>query len=184
MTESDLIDLKIPDTEWDSFVASMEASACDGLEDTESRIDWYLESLCGLIAEAGHNRVVANERIERIRDWEAGESARLDRRREYLIGQIGMLAPPDAESMMEKHGKKSRTLPNGSFGYRQQPDTIQIDDAQHALNYARVEGLDIMVKESVSKTTLKAHAKSTGLLDGPGWHSETGLSEFYVKAAK
>ena len=172
------------DADWLAFVKTMEADEPDGTPEIESRIDYYLEKIRDDEVELRRNTDVANRRLYMIEDWLAGENAKIRRRITYLTGQIGMLAPSSVAEMEAEHGKKSRTLPNGSFGYRSRPDSIDIEDATSALNYAKDEGLEVTVKESVSKTVLNTHAKETGVAEGRGWHLETGGPEFFVKPAK
>ncbi len=161
----------------------MEASGADGLADAEARIDWYLEKIREGNAEIQKNADVATRRVGMIEDWEAGERLKIDRRNSYLVGQIGMLAPATVEETEAEYGKKSRSLPHGTFGFRRMPDRIEIDDPKAALNFALTHGLEITVKESVSKTVLKTYVKDTGD-EGKGFHMVPGADEFYVKAGK
>ncbi len=179
--ETDVLEF---DAEWDDFLIEMQSTHVSGTRDVDSIIDWHLEKLRANQAEVIRNRLVANQRVETIRDWEAGEFAKLDRQREYIVGQIGQLAPPTSEATVEEYGKKSRTLPNGSFGFRAKPDRIEIEDAEKALAYAKQEDLEITVRESVSKTVLKKWAQGMGVADGGGWRLEPGKPGFFVTPAK
>ena len=174
---------EVPDAEWDAFVQKMEISGADGLEE-DSYIDFYLEEIGKLNAETWRNDEVAERRANMIEDWHQGEFGKIQRRIKYLTGQIGILAPADAFKMKDLHGKKSRSLPNGTYGYRTGNDRIELDKHADALVYAKGEGLDINVLESVTKTTLMAHFKATGAIEGPGWHYVKGTDAFFVKAAE
>ena len=180
-------ELVLPDADWDAFVAEMEradADEEDGLGGVESRIDWYLETIREGVAEMARNGEVATRRHNMIQDWEMGEAAKIERRNTYLIGQIGMLAPSDEFKMKAIHGKKSRSLPNGTFGYRTGPDRVEIGDAEAALLYAAANDLEVKTVRSVSKTTLKAHAKETGECEGDGWELISGMEAFFATPAK
>lgn len=173
----------LPDVEWDDFVAEMSAEATD-VHSEETLIDRYLEEILRGENERMRNVATAKARINMIEDWREGENAKIERRRVYLVGQIGMLAPPDVDAMQAEHGKKSRSLPHGKFGFRQRADRVEIEDAKAAIAFALDNNLPVETTYSVKKTTLKEHAKSTGETDGEGWHMEPGKSEFFVTPAK
>ena len=176
-------DLVFDDPDWDKFLADMEAAAPDDASQVDGRIDWWLEQLRANEVEEGRNVVVAKERHDMISDWFAGEAAKLERQRKYIVGHIGQLVPPSADAMVKEYGKKSRALPNGTVGYRARPDSVDISDPKEALAFAVTNNLPVKTTHSVSKTVLKDHAKATGEMDGLGWHMVPGTDEFFVKAA-
>ncbi len=172
------------DAEWASFVADMEATPADGLADTDSRIDWYFEKIRESQAEIARNDEVAHRRMDMIADWRAGENAKIERRISHMTAMIGTLVPPNVAAMQAEYSKKSRTLPNGSFGYRATPDSVDISDPQAALAFAVTNNLFVKSVHSVTKTALKNHAKATGEMEGEGWRMVRGSDEFFVKPAK
>ena len=173
------------DAEWEAFVKEMEATSPDGLADVESRIDYYFEKMRECAAEIVRNDEVAHRRMDMIADWRAGENAKIERRISHMTAMIGTLVPASVAAMQTEYdGKKSRTLPNGSFGFRAKPNSIEIEDAKAALAFAVTNNLPVKTVHSVSKTSLKDHAKSTGEFDGPGWRMVPGSDEFFVKPAK
>lgn len=181
MSATDIVER---DFEWEQFVKEMEAAGPDGLGDIDSRIDYYLEKIKDGNAEIERNRVTASIRLDTISDWLAGENAKIERRNSYLVGQIGMLAPPSAEDTVAEYGKKSRTLPNGSFGFKQKPGHVEIKDMGSAVRYALEMDLPTKIVETVSKTDLKTHARATGATEGEGWEWLPGTSDFFVSPAK
>lgn len=154
------------------------------ITDIESRIDYLLEKIRDTGFEIAGNNTVANRRHLMIEDWQQGENAKLDRRIDWLHSQIRQLVPADAQEMKDVHGKGSRTLPNGEFGYRQNPDKVEITDMHLAVAYADQNHIAVKAVRTVSKNALKAHARETGALDGTGWEVIPGEEAFFLTVAK
>ena len=177
-------DLVFDDPDWDAFVKTMEATWADGQADIDSRIDYYFEKIRESQAEIERNDEVAHRRTDIIADWCAGEKAKVERRIGHMTAMIGTLVPPSVDAMQAEYGKKSRALPNGTFGYRARPDSVDISDPKEALAFAVTNNLPVKTVHSVSKTSLKDHATATGETEGDGWRMVIGADEFFVKAAK
>ena len=175
------VELELSGVDFAAFRQMMEDTA---LQSDEVRIDWLLEQMRDAKVKIEQNNSVAKARIHMIEDWQAGENAKIMRRIEWWIGEIGKIAPATADATKDEYGTKSRSLPNGSFGFKKRPDHIEITDPGGALEDARVGGLDIAVKEYVTKTTLKNHAVATGDTEGRGWRLVPGGDEFFVTPAK
>ncbi len=174
-----------PDPDWNEWLSEVGATFADGaITDIDTRIDYYLEKILAGENERMRNVATAKGRINMIEDWRAGENAKIERRRMYLVGQIGMLAPPDVEAMEAEHGRKSRSLPHGKFGFGQQGDKVEIEDAKAALAFALTNNLTVETKHHVTKTALKNYAQSAGVIEGPGWELVVGQSEFFVSPSK
>lgn len=171
------------DSDLDEFMEriGLEAPAGDAQSDVDARIDYLLEQLAQIGEQIASNDDVARRRMDMIRDWQQGENAKLERKAEWLRGEVAALVPgPD--DFRRIYGKKSRTLPNGSVGYRASRDTVEITDASAALEYAREHGLEIRITERVNKTPLIEHAQQTGTMEGDGWEFVPGSDSFFVKA--
>jgi phage host-nuclease inhibitor protein Gam len=127
--------------------------------DLDVRADQLLYRLGKIHVEIKRNEEVADARLQPIREWLTNANEQLLRQAsytEYLIKQIG--------EVLEFGNKRSRQLPSGRIGFRKAPARVEITDAAGALEFAQLSGLPIDVKQSVSKTTLKAHIETTGEL--------------------
>jgi phage host-nuclease inhibitor protein Gam len=127
--------------------------------DLDVRADQLLYRLGNIRSAMQRNEEVADARLQQIREWltSANESlARQASYTEYLIAQIG--------EVLEFGNKKSRQLPSGKIGWRKAPARVEVQDADKALEFAKQHGLDIQIKESVTKTELKAYIESTGVV--------------------
>ena len=174
-------ELAITGPEWDEFVQMMEDTT---LTSDLVRIDWLLERVAAARAEIAENNAVADARIAMQEDFRQGENARIERKITWLVGEIGTLAPTDGVAMKAEYSKKSRTLAHGTFGFKSHPDSIAIDDAKAALAFAVENSLPVKTVHSVTKTTLKDHAKATGESEGGGWRLVPGADAFFVTPAK
>ncbi len=183
-TEAD--GLALPDVEWGDFVAEMEAGVPDELDSDESKIDWLLGKLRKIRGTIEENEGIAKCGIRLQEDWLAGENAKLERTATHFRRWIAILMPSSAEEARKAYGKLSRSLPNGDVGFKKDKDTIAIDDATAAVNYAIGHALHVNKKttRSVSVATLKAHMEATGVLEGDGWRHVEGLSHVFVTPAK
>lgn len=175
-----------PDPEWDAFVAEVEArmpaSDDDLVAARDARIDYLLEKMGDIRAEQRWNREVAQRRIDVIQKWLDDENGKLDRQYEHVESRLRPHLPNTPEQFAALYGDraKSRSLPNGKFGFRRSADRVEITDKDAALAFARTNGLEVKVAESVSKTTLKNHAKATGEFSGQGWELVEGADELFV----
>lgn len=184
--EAAIEEVPVADAGWDEFRASMEAEVPTELDNDESKIDWLLGKLRKIRGTTEENEAIAKCGIRLQEDWLAGENAKLERQAAHFRRWIAILMPPNAEEAKKVYGKFSRSLPNGDIGFKKDPDTIAIDDAEAALTYALANELEIKVKttRSVSVATLKAHIEDTGVLEGDGWRQVDGLSRVFVSPAK
>lgn len=165
-----------------SFLSKAHADAAvTDKTDTDIRVDWLLEKLGKRQAQIAQNNAIAEARKLQVEDWRQAENAKIERSISWIEYQIRELLPPDGESFQEAYGQKSRALPFGRVGFRQNPARVEVFDEDRALAWAKLHKLDIKIKESVSKTDLKKAAEHTQ--DPPdGFEVVPGLEEFYVKA--
>jgi phage host-nuclease inhibitor protein Gam len=127
--------------------------------DLDVRLDQLLHRLGNTRVAMQQNEEVADARLQQIRQWLTTANESLARQAsyiEYLIGLIG--------ENYDYGKKRSRQLPSGRIGWRKAPARVEITDAAGALEFAQLSGLPIETKQSVSKTTLKAHIETTGEL--------------------
>ena len=184
--ELDPEEVPVADADWDSFRATMEAELPTELDNDLSKIDWLLGKLRKIRDLVEENEHTARCAIRLQENHLAGENAKLGREDAHFRRWIAILMPPNAEEARKAYGKLSRSLINGDIGFKKDPDTIVIDDAEAALTYAEANGLEIKEKttRSVAVATLKDHMKATGALDGDGWRHVEGISHVFVKPAK
>ena len=162
------------------FVESMGGTLPEKPSEVDSRIDWLLERIGKRQAMIEQNDAVAKERILQMEDWRQGENAKLERAIEWFRYEVKKLLPMDAKSFQQAYGKKSRTLPFGTVGYKKHPAKIEITDADRALLWAKAHNLPVTVKESVSKTVLKEAVEN--ITDNPdGFGVLPGHDEFFVR---
>ena len=151
--------------------------------DIDVRIDWLLERIAKRRKLVEQNNAVAEARKFQIEAWRVSENDRLERAIGYFEWQIRELQPADADSFEQTYGKRSRSLPFGSFGYRKHPDKVEIYDKDRALGWAKERGLEVKTKETVSKTVLKKALQEAGTRTGDGFEIVPGMDEFYVSPA-
>lgn len=176
----------IADADWDDFKAEMEAEMPGHPEsdaEAENRINWILGKLSAIDKLLAKNTETAKVGKRHWEDWAAGDNGLLERQASHWRREVASLAPSSSADAKKAYGKLSRTLPNGTIGFRQKPDTVEITDEAAAVVFARQQMLTVKTVRTVSVTTLKDHAKKTGETEGDGWHLETGKSEFYVTPA-
>ena len=174
-------ELELAGPDWAAFRAMMDETTADS---DLVRIDWLLEKVTALRAEIAENNAVADRRIAMQEDFRQGENAKIDRAITYWVGQIGQLATDDGDAFKAEYGKKSRTLAHGSFGFKRKTDSIEISDPKAALAFAVTNNLPVKTTHSVSKTSLKDHAASTGEMEGEGWRHVEGGDVFFATPAK
>ena len=176
-------ELELVGADWDAFRQMMEDTETDS---DLVRIDWLLERIRKAQAEIAENNEIADRRIAMQEDFRQGENAKIEGFVKWATGQIGVLAPDDGKAMKAEYGKLSRTLANGTFGFRQRPDRIEFDGKEEALVYAQENDIKVhrTISFTVQKTDFQAYVKKTGVAEGKGWRQVPGKSELFVKPAK
>lgn len=124
----------------------------------DAYLDYLLERIGTIDQQKATNDAVYQRRVQMLADWRDGENAMLLRRREYLVEAFRALT---AQYEYPK-GKKSRTLPNGTFGTRSAREKLDIVDPQKAIDFARAYGVPVRVKEEVDAKALREFYESTG----------------------
>jgi len=172
--------------EWASWI---EANMPQGEDQTagELRADYLLEQIAEAEAAMAHLNDFTERRIAMIRDHGTAESQKIQNRIDWLASRVRQLVPMDAERFEATYGKKSLNLPNGKIGFRAVQPTVEIHDAAKALDFAKANGLDVTVKESVGKKPLIQYVKDTGTLPDEmeaGFEWVDGYDSFFCKAGK
>jgi len=161
------------------FLAAWGAEPIEARSEVDSRIDWLMERIAkrrGVIAD---NNATAAQRAAQIEDWRQGENAKIERSVDWFNYQIRLLLPADGAEFKDQYGKKSRTLPFGTVGFKAHPSTLEVFDEERALAWAEARGLEIKTKRTVSKTTLK---KALGdERSGDGFEVITHPDDFFVR---
>lgn len=126
-------------------------------------VDAGLEEIAQLEAELEALRRAADEAVRRVAArWEqvsAPLRARLERRRFEVLAAVPHIGYPK--------NRQSRTIANGTVGWRTRPERLVLDDADAAVAWAKLqpvaEGL-IRIKhsEEPEMRALAAHWKETG----------------------
>lgn len=158
-----------------AFFAEIETDVPE-TESLDVRLDCLLERIGSLQAEIADNNEVANRRIAMVEGWRSQANDSLEKRIWWLRLQIEALADG-----YDYRGKKSRSLPSGSFGTRHRSETLEIIDMTAAVAFAKANDLEI--KELVNKTPLLTHFKATGEIPD-GTEHVPGGDEFFVRAAR
>lgn len=129
--------------------------------------------------------------IARVRAARDQEVAELDLRAQTLVTRVqaeldrldqwyGWQA--EAFVSAEIKGKKKRSVPTlwGTAGYRKTQGSLKIEDMEQAVAFARENGIEVKVVESVNRTPLKKHLKATGEIP-PGTEYEPPEDKFYMQ---
>lgn len=141
---------------------------------TDVALDHYLEQLRERESEIERNAQIMTRRMAMIQAWERDANGRIERECQWLRQMIEALG-----RQYDFGKKKSRALPNGTFGFRAKPATLEITDPTAALAFAEANGLPI--KKSVGVTPLKEHFKATGEIPD-GCEYVEPEETFYVRA--
>lgn len=163
----------------EAFLQALEEEA--GIEHADrADLDVYLDHLLERLREreekVSETNSVAQRRKDIIDRWAEMQNASLNREAGWLRLQIQAVAQG-----YDFGGKKSRTLPNGSFGYRRTQDTVEIIDKDLAIQSAEALGIPVKVTKELQKTPVKEHLKAGGTLpDGVVY--VMGAETFFVKA--
>jgi phage host-nuclease inhibitor protein Gam len=134
----------------------------------------------------------AELRMQRRKDFVTGYRARLDAWLESANAadmrtteRMAELLQPWTEKELARQKRQSVSLPTGTVGFRQAPDSIEVVDAEGVI--AQLEGLGhgecIRIKKEVDKRALMAHVKAGGALP-EGVELRAGERRFYLKVGE
>jgi phage host-nuclease inhibitor protein Gam len=170
----------------------------DILDDEELKDEFSdLPSECGTITHVEANRILERRaeicrQMDLINEQEADEMKRIEVRaaelREAYCRKLAWLTlqyQPMLEEFAraETDGKKERSvrLLSGTVGFRRNPSSVEITDADALLAWAKENAPNaVKVVESVGKTPIKAHIEGTGEVV-PGVEYTPPADRFYIK---
>lgn len=130
-------------------------------------------------------RIVAARRYgDQVKEWAERERRRAEREESALLYLFGPQIERWARGEVEKLNgrRKSVALPAGTVGFRATNPSLQVDDEQAVMRWAR-ENCDgaIVVVEKLSRTALKQHFEATGEMPSEGAHVEPGGEKFFIR---
>jgi hypothetical protein len=128
--------------------------------------------------------VAARQYGERVKEWAEQERRRAEREEAtllYLFGrQLERWVKGEIERLAGK--KKSICLPGGTVGFRRVNASLQVDDEQTVLLWAKRNCPQaVVVKESLSRSELKSHFEATGVIPDEGAHVEPERESFSIR---
>jgi hypothetical protein len=141
-------------------------------------IDWRLRRIAQERAEIARNTAVAQAEIARYQQWLEDANSSHHATIAWLESQLREVA-----RVYDFHGKKSRKLPHGTIGFRQQGGRTTILNMEAAIAFAREHAIPVKVTETVSTTAIKEYIESTGETL-PFVEVEPKVDAFYVKIAE
>ncbi len=129
-------------------------------------------------------RKIVEERAhrQRVGEWFEAEIRRSERREAFLLHRFGAeLAEWTREQLAQQFGNhRSIDLPAGTIGFRNEPTRVVVNDEPKLIAWCR-QHLPTAVKviESVLKTEINQHIKSTG--ECPDGAELAGGEKFFIK---
>lgn len=154
--------------EEEAFLKAAGFDGPPGSKNETAEVDAYLDRLLQRIgeleAQEAGSRMAAKLRKAMVDAWLVDETMGIGSQRAYLEGQVRAIA--ETWYPFPK-GKKSRTLPHGSFGFRKAPDTVEITEQALAIPWAEENDVTVKVTKEVQKTPVKKFIAETGVLPDP-----------------
>ena len=144
--------------------------------------DWCLRKVAAAERRMQARRELVEQRKAQLDAWEAqankADFGTTERMAEYL-------RPWAEHEVAESGGRKSISLPTGTVGFRQSPDSIEVLDPVAAVGNLKEDGAAhlIRVKEEVDKRGLMAALKD-GFPLPVGCELRHGERRFYMKVGE
>ena len=121
------------------------------------------------------------DEIERIRARAAELREAHQKRDNWLLENYGQTLEQFARDEVSSGKAKSVALLSGAVGFRKNPASLEIIDADAALLWAKQCCSDaVKITETVQKGVLKAHVEETGEVP-PGIEYKAAYEKFYIK---
>lgn len=98
---------------------------------TLTDVDWLLETMGEIDAEAAQNQALADAATQRILERLDAANAKLKRRRDYLEGLARHYAQEHRTEIIRGKGK-TRKLPNGDLSWRKTGGRLKLDETPDA----------------------------------------------------
>lgn len=146
-------------------------------------IDKRLAVLAAIEERIHQNNEAARLRIEMIERWRDEQNASLERQRDYLV----RILEDAARAYPYPKNAKSRVLPFGTVGVKNQPEKLKVEDKDAAVAFAQRHELlseKVKIKYDIAHKDLKEFYDSTGIVPD-GCVVEPKVQNVpYVKVAK
>lgn|SRR5690606_33052593 len=145
--------------------------AAEGLDDERPKggaeldawIDKRLAVLAAIEERIDQNNEAARLRIEMIERWRDDQNASLERQRDYLV----RILEDAARAYPYPKNAKSRALPFGTVGVKNQPEKLKVEDKDAAIAFAQGHELlseKVKIKYDIAHKDLKEFYDSTGIV--------------------
>jgi len=171
----------------DDYAEAIAAGLPEGDDDIsrELRVDYLLERIGQEMGEIAKVEEFTQRRVQMVRDHGDEQAALIQRRIAHLEAMVRAHLPLTGDEFASQYRKRSISLPHGKVGYRATPASVVIHDQTAAIEWARANGVPVTVKESVGKTGVLAHIKTTGALPETDAIEYVDARErFYVEPAE
>lgn len=101
-------------------------------------------------------------------------------KKEWLISRFSPALQAFTKKELEGKKEKSVNLLSGTIGYRQVQSSLSIVDMDKAVEFAKLNSLEVKVKETVDAKVLKKHFEETGE-ELPFAEYKKAENKFYIK---
>jgi len=119
---------------------------------TMAQADFILAKIAEIDMQIADVKESAQTQLERIGLWQESRTASIEKQKDYYL--------PFLKAYMERLGKKTEKLVNGTLSLRKQQPLIEIIDEQLLLNSG--EFVRIKTTSSIDKTGIRTYIKETG----------------------
>ena len=119
---------------------------------TMADADYLLGKVADLDQQISDINGSAQTQLERIGLWQESRTVSIEKQKDYYL--------PFLKAYMERLGKKTEKLVNGTLSLRKQPPLIEIIDEQLLLNSG--EFVRIKTTSSIDKAGIRTYIKETG----------------------
>jgi len=110
--------------------------------DDEQKANWALRKISELQKEVERNTKLAEQEIDKIKQWEATQNKQIGDNILYFEGLLNEYAMKQREIDPEF---KSMSLPNGRFGFRKQQPKWEYND-EKVLSYLEQAGMNDLIR--------------------------------------
>lgn len=156
----------------------------EGPSNAELQADYLLERLGELTEQLRRIDDFTKRRIQMIEDHGREEGGKIQRQIAWLEEKVRFCVGHDPVRFEKEYKKKSIKLPHGQVGYKSSRETVEIQNPDVALAFAKVHGLEIKVTEKVNKTPLLEWVRANGEVPDPekcGFELVPPSDSFFVK---
>lgn len=119
-----------------------------------------------------------------VADWAESEKRRAEREEHCLLFLFGRQLETWAKEELQRRGgkRKSIGLPGGTLCFRTLNPSLQVDDEQMVLAWAKSSlPSAVVISEKLSRAILGDHFRSTGEVPPAGAHVDKGGERFSIR---